>query len=707
MNEPRLASSSHHLQTIAIADMEKKQSRYHFQAALDSACSYPSLYLSSKEQESKIFLSSRYSPEKEASRILKDTKALQETEDTPASMVIILGAANLALVSLAARSYPALPIMVMAKDSSLLRLSLQLLQTSSFAIERELIVDPSESNPSKLNNKEYSAKTTALYGLSQASLKPPATWLEFLLKRYSSKRILFLENRRETRLHQKFFTWLRSEVIRHQTQKAVNRFTFSRFEKLWLKNLCYNSTAIMKARPFQDLRGLGRGMPLVIVGAGPSLDHDIKRLQAQQSKVAIIASDTAYGMLCQHGISADFVVSIDPQKINAMYLESLSAQDKLATSLLAEASISPAGMRGFKHTFMFDGFYPYYQFLSSIFGSKGSIEVGGSVATVCFKLALCMEFSSICLLGVDLSYSLHSYHAKGSLHEERWFSRCNKLNPYDSLIMPLYAKDDLQYHKNQQGELVFTDAAMLLYREWFEEQALLAENPKTPTLIPSATQKKLSNASATGLPMSGIPYKTFQDFIKEIDRPFLRSVFRSQLDEKASAYALQQAELSPSFNQRLSIFHKAMVQLIKDLRLYQNLVAKSLSLLSKIIQRSKNQGMHSFNKANKKLLAELESLEARLTNNTLVKNFISAAMQKTIFETSDFSLENFTKESSHVESFTLKDPWQKALQTKQKLFLEMQNSCRFNEKSLLSVLHLPEYKKLCSQHGLHVMAHLP
>lgn len=56
------------------------------------------------------------------------------------------------------------------------------------------------------------------------------------------------------------------------------------------------------------------GRPAVVCGAGPSLDVSAARLAPVAGQVVIFAADSALHTLAKHGITADFVVSIDVAK---------------------------------------------------------------------------------------------------------------------------------------------------------------------------------------------------------------------------------------------------------------------------------------------------------------------------------------------------------------------------------------------------------
>ncbi len=57
-----------------------------------------------------------------------------------------------------------------------------------------------------------------------------------------------------------------------------------------------------------------RGRPAVVCGAGPSLDISAARLAPVADRVVIFAADSALHTLARHGVTADFVVSVDVAK---------------------------------------------------------------------------------------------------------------------------------------------------------------------------------------------------------------------------------------------------------------------------------------------------------------------------------------------------------------------------------------------------------
>ena len=104
------------------------------------------------------------------------------------------------------------------------------------------------------------------------------------------------------------------------------------------RNTLTNLPSIVAEGDAGRLSGVLRGLPAVIVAAGPSLDRNLPALRLLNGRAVLVAVDTAVRPLLAAGIEPHIVVSVDPSDINAQHLTGLP-QTRFA--LVGEGSLHP------------------------------------------------------------------------------------------------------------------------------------------------------------------------------------------------------------------------------------------------------------------------------------------------------------------------------------------------------------------------------
>ena len=80
-------------------------------------------------------------------------------------------------------------------------------------------------------------------------------------------------------------------MSRDQQIREVKSATLLRFNQLWQRNFQANLSAIQRNPGVIALKNKFRDLPCVVVGAGPSLDKNIRFLHRAQNKAIIICCD--------------------------------------------------------------------------------------------------------------------------------------------------------------------------------------------------------------------------------------------------------------------------------------------------------------------------------------------------------------------------------------------------------------------------------
>ncbi len=333
----------------------------------------------------------------------------------------------------------------------------------------------------------------------------------FLITNDSGEIIQFLDNNNIKELnfyiHRPYYALfhdiysnLEGILIAYLSKKQINKATLKRFQKVWLKNIIKNSLFYFSIPGIKNIRHNFQNIPAVIVGAGPSLSKNINILKEAQDYLIIISTDTALSILYNNGIKADFVVSVDPQDKNTLYL--LYSEYKEATLILDSAAsfISLLKYNPAK-TLFFDSIFPLYEELMPFWKEKGTLLCGGSVSTTAFDFARFLNCSPIIFIGQDLAYSQKHTHSEGSILEEFLYYRINRFETYEAYNAKSLIFSDKIEVKGLDGNKVISDRKFVNFVDWFKKEI-------------NFTQTEVINATEGGAYIEGASHQTLKKTVE-------------------------------------------------------------------------------------------------------------------------------------------------------------------------------------------------
>ena len=191
-----------------------------------------------------------------------------------------------------------------------------------------------------------------------------------------------------------------------------NNVTLLKMGRLWMRNLLRNMVLLsIQSRPLNG----SIDDPIVVVGAGESLEELLPVIKRYRDRFLLMAVDTALPTLSGADLSPDIVVVLEAQPLN--YLDFLP--DSGSTHrLLCDISSYPGILRktrGPKHFFLsrfaecaiFDRI-AQFQLLPELIPALGSV----GIASV--HLALAITRGIVLMGGIDFSYTSGKPHARGA-----------------------------------------------------------------------------------------------------------------------------------------------------------------------------------------------------------------------------------------------------------------------------------------------------
>ena len=210
-----------------------------------------------------------------------------------------------------------------------------------------------------------------------------------------------------------------------------NRITLAHMSRLWLRNLFTNLVTLAAggeaAAPRERAGAPAGARPILVAGAGPSLEAALPRIARVRDQLTLLAVDTALPALA--GLSPDWVYALEGQHYNLE--DFLPARDPGLT-LLCDLSSCPAVIRLFPLRRAFaTRFHPLALFdrLQAAGLLPPELPPLGSVGVTAVQAALSLTAGPVLLAGLDFCYPGGRTHARGAPSHRRALGACSRLAP--------------------------------------------------------------------------------------------------------------------------------------------------------------------------------------------------------------------------------------------------------------------------------------
>ena len=260
-------------------------------------------------------------------------------------------------------------------------------------------------------------------------------------------------------------------VINEQISQ-VKSATALRFNELWRQNFLANQNAIRRNPGVIALKQKFKDIPSIVIGAGPSLDKNIRLLRQAAGKTILFSSDAALKPLLHHNIEPSFVVCLDPQADIAKFLTDVSHRN---ITLVAPSIIHPQVLDLWEGSVVFYHKYaPDIPLLTEIqqqIPHIGVLTPGGTVLSVAYDLAFQTGGNPIIFIGQDLSYPKNNTHSRSSEYFEEILDHTLE-NQTDNIV----------FEKDINGTTLPTLKSMAVSKQWFN-WAFTTWKRENPTAI--------------------------------------------------------------------------------------------------------------------------------------------------------------------------------------------------------------------------------
>ncbi|MDR1058947.1 MAG: DUF115 domain-containing protein [Treponema sp.] len=273
------------------------------------------------------------------------------------------------------------------------------------------------------------------------------------------------------RLMRGYYDSLEAALRREIALDWSNAMTLIRLGRLYARNLARNLSLLNRGG---DAAALDFGAaPVLVLGAGPSLDGVLKELASRFRDIPpgkrpfrIICVDTALPCLRDWGIRPDLVVALESQHWNLRDFVGAGAGELPLAMDFSALNASSRVLKG--KLWLFSTPWTRLNLLDRL--EKGGflplrLPPLGSVGLSAVSLALKAAGGPVITGGIDFSFTLDKYHARSSPGHLEWLEKHTRFSGV--LNLPAFRKGAASL-PSKNGEPVLSDPGLRSYRDLFE-----------------------------------------------------------------------------------------------------------------------------------------------------------------------------------------------------------------------------------------------
>lgn len=254
-------------------------------------------------------------------------------------------------------------------------------------------------------------------------------------------------------------------IERYIQQHWQNKMTMIHMSQLWYRNIFKN---LKRNTPCHYIDDCIIQAPILVAGAGESLELSIPLLKKIRNSVYLLAVDTAVPTLVQSGFQPDGICIVEAQITNGKdFIGAITN----ASHVFCDISSHPSVISLFSHklyyfhsTFTDSSLFKRLQHFDLL---PVAIPPLGSVGVVALYVAATLTDTTIFFTGLDFSFSLGKPHSRGALSHTQVLYTATRLFPVEliisSLERPLYSV------KDKFGKRCFTDIVLHSYVQRIQE----------------------------------------------------------------------------------------------------------------------------------------------------------------------------------------------------------------------------------------------
>jgi hypothetical protein len=342
-------------------------------------------------------------------------------------------------------------------------------------------------------------------------------------------------------------------VVEQQVQStSMNNVTLRKRSREWIRHVLTNIGALLEVPLFQALEGKYAGVPVFIVGAGPSLGKNGALLAEAARKGIVIAVNSSGKALASYGVEPQVLACIESIDLSHL-IKDLPYIDRVVRAF--SLSGHPATLATGRGPLL-----PVYEALPQIsvplnaLTGQAGLPVCGSVSTVAFSLAHRLGGSPIVLVGQDLAYTDGRAYAPGSVFEQSratpsadgthvaldWCATVR--DTHDRAGTAIHSREPLISILAWGGKgAVSSTPSFTAVRTWFEGAASI--------LARECPNVRLVNATEGGARIARFEEATLADVLRDLPE---RNITAASIARDAAAHgAMSRARLRAFFSEQI------------------------------------------------------------------------------------------------------------------------------------------------------------
>ncbi len=308
--------------------------------------------------------------------------------------------------------------------------------------------------------------------------------------------------------HAVFHEQARQAILDYASFAKMSLTTLVRNAEVTCRNIANNLPTYITTPPPDLLKGACKGMPSVLVAAGPSLRKNIAQLADLRDKAIIIAAQTTLRPLLERNIVPHFVTTLDFSDLSKHFFEGLRIPEEVI--LVAEPKASWAVIDAFRaavdgtpRVVMLDNKFARHC-LGDRLAGRARIEPGATVMHLAFYLAQWLGCDPIAFIGQDLSFGDHTYYAPGVEMHRTWQPELGRFCTLEMKEWERIARHRpiLRQVEGIDGTTIYTDEQMHTYLQQFER-----DFARAPQTVIDATEGGARKHGADTMTLAGASAK--------------------------------------------------------------------------------------------------------------------------------------------------------------------------------------------------------
>lgn len=392
------------------------------------------------------------------------------------------------------------------------------------------------------------------------------------------------------KFHEQMHTWVQEYVAYAHT--TVNTLVLN--GKRTAENIARNLPWYVATPSLSRLKDRYRGLPAIVVSAGPSLRKNKHLLKDIAGRAVIVAVQTTLQPLLEMGIEPQFVTSLDYHDISTRFWENLPPT--LSTELIAEpkAASSIFDLNPGPLSLLGNDFAD--NLLAEMTLKKDRLPSGATVAHLAYYLAEHLGCDPIIFIGQDLGFTDALCYTPGTSYEDVWRPELGRFCSVEMKQWEQIVRDRhiLRKVQDQQGRPMYTEERLFTYLQHFEKEF-------------AQTRTKIIDATEGGVLKRGTTPMTLREAIAQF---CVRPIGGQKLD-----YPGLQWHLLPECRRSLEVRREEAVAI-------EQISRETLPLLEQVRDRIEDQRQVN------RLIGEIDVLRARIAEHKTTYQLIMQLSQK-------------------------------------------------------------------------------